>query len=82
MSEFQQAGVDSSLLPHHLQVRDMGTNISGREQFIYILFDINDNFVFRLTGETVVTAFDLDRMYTPFFFARVKSYTAYSEQPL
>lgn len=37
---------------------------------------------FRLTGETVVNAFDLDRMYTPFFFARVKSYTAFSEQPL
>lgn len=38
--------------------------------------------VFRLTGETVITTFDLDRMYTPFFFARVKSYTAVSEQPL
>uniref|UniRef100_A0A7N6A6J8 F-box only protein 9 n=1 Tax=Anabas testudineus TaxID=64144 RepID=A0A7N6A6J8_ANATE len=37
---------------------------------------------YKLTGETVVTAFDLDRMYTPFFFARVKSYTAFSEQPL
>lgn len=40
------------------------------------------NHVFRLTGETVVTAFDLDRMYTPFVFARVKSYTAFSDQPL
>ncbi|KAK2921950.1 F-box only protein 9 [Channa argus] len=37
---------------------------------------------YKLTGETVVTAFDLDKMYTPFFFARVKSYTAFSEQPL
>ncbi|XP_071336909.1 F-box only protein 9 [Trachinotus anak] len=37
---------------------------------------------YKLTGETVVTAFELDRMYTPFFFARVKSYTAFSEQPL
>ncbi|XP_054874790.1 F-box only protein 9 [Amphiprion ocellaris] len=37
---------------------------------------------YKLTGETVVTAFDLDRMYTPFFFARVKSYTAFSEEPL
>jgi len=37
---------------------------------------------YKLTGETVITAFDLDRMYTPFFFARVKSYTAFSEQPL
>lgn len=37
---------------------------------------------YKLTGETVVTAFDLDKMYSPFFFARVKSYTAFSEQPL
>lgn len=37
---------------------------------------------YRLTGETVVTAFDLDSMYTPFHFARVKSYTASSKQPL
>lgn len=37
---------------------------------------------YKLTGETVVTAFDLDRMYTPFFFVRVKSYTAFSEKPL
>ncbi|XP_013872390.1 F-box only protein 9 isoform X1 [Austrofundulus limnaeus] len=37
---------------------------------------------YKLTGETVITAFDLDKMYTPFFFARVKSYTAFSEQPL
>lgn len=40
------------------------------------------DYAFRLTGETVITTFDLDRMYTPFFFARVKSYTAFSEQPL
>uniref|UniRef100_A0A1A7WEB6 F-box only protein n=1 Tax=Iconisemion striatum TaxID=60296 RepID=A0A1A7WEB6_9TELE len=37
---------------------------------------------YKLTGETMITAFDLDKMYTPFFFARVKSYTAFSEQPL
>ncbi|KAJ3610646.1 hypothetical protein NHX12_022738 [Muraenolepis orangiensis] len=37
---------------------------------------------YKPTGETVVTAFDLDNMYTPFFFARVKSYTAFSECPL
>uniref|UniRef100_A0A8C6PAJ1 F-box only protein n=1 Tax=Nothobranchius furzeri TaxID=105023 RepID=A0A8C6PAJ1_NOTFU len=37
---------------------------------------------YKLTGETVITAFDLDKMYTPFSFARVKSYTASSEQPL
>ncbi|KAG7262497.1 hypothetical protein CRUP_035423 [Coryphaenoides rupestris] len=37
---------------------------------------------YRPTGETVVTAFDMDNMYAPFFFARVKSYTAFSERPL
>ncbi|KAG7511468.1 F-box only protein 9 [Solea senegalensis] len=37
---------------------------------------------YKMTGETVVTTFDLNRMYTPFYFARVKSYTAFSEQPL
>ncbi|XP_008320269.1 F-box only protein 9 [Cynoglossus semilaevis] len=37
---------------------------------------------YKLTGETIITAFDLNTMYTPFYFARVKSYTAFSEQPL
>ncbi|CAJ0930521.1 unnamed protein product [Ranitomeya imitator] len=32
--------------------------------------------------ETAVTAFDIDKMYTPLFFARVKSFTATSERPL
>lgn len=34
------------------------------------------------TGETVDSAFNLDKMYQPFYFARVKSYTAFSERPL
>ncbi|KAJ8284523.1 hypothetical protein COCON_G00033730 [Conger conger] len=37
---------------------------------------------YRSTGETVVTAFNMDKTYTPLFFARVKSYTAFSERPL
>lgn len=37
---------------------------------------------YRSTGETVVTAFNMDKTYTPLFFARVKSYTAFSENPL
>ncbi|XP_068183251.1 F-box only protein 9 isoform X1 [Antennarius striatus] len=37
---------------------------------------------YKQTGETVVTAFDLKRKYTPFHFVRVKSYTAFCEQPL
>ncbi|GAB5571618.1 F-box only protein 9 isoform X1 [Prionailurus iriomotensis] len=36
----------------------------------------------RSTGETAVTAFEIDKMYTPLFFARVRSYTAFSERPL
>lgn len=38
--------------------------------------------IHRSTGEAAVTTFDIDKMYTPFFFARVKSYTAFSEKPL
>lgn len=38
--------------------------------------------IHRSTREAAVTAFDIDKMYTPFFFARVKSYTAFSEIPL
>ncbi|KAJ6665928.1 hypothetical protein lerEdw1_001400 [Lerista edwardsae] len=36
----------------------------------------------RSTGETAVSSFDIDKMYTPLFFARVKSFTAFSERPL
>ncbi|NIG60526.1 F-box only protein 9 [Pontoporia blainvillei] len=36
----------------------------------------------RSTGETAVTAFEIDKMYTPLLFARVRSYTAFSERPL
>uniref|UniRef100_A0A3Q3WL60 F-box only protein 9 n=1 Tax=Mola mola TaxID=94237 RepID=A0A3Q3WL60_MOLML len=55
----------------------------GRQRFNKLLWIHHScHITYRLTGETVVTAFDLDRMYTPFQFARVKSYTAFSEQPL
>ncbi|CAJ1067520.1 F-box only protein 9 [Xyrichtys novacula] len=55
----------------------------GRQNFSKLVWIHHScHITYRLTGETVVTAFDLDRMYTPFFFARVKSYTAFSEQPL
>lgn len=37
-SEFQQAGVDPPLLPHHLQVRDMSTNSSGKEKIVLCVF--------------------------------------------
>ncbi|XP_050932454.1 F-box only protein 9 isoform X1 [Lates calcarifer] len=55
----------------------------GRQSFSKLVWIHHScHITYKLTGETVVTAFELDRMYTPFFFARVKSYTAFSEQPL
>lgn len=46
------------------------------------LYLIYSNILCRSTGETAVTTFDIDKMYTPLFFARVKSFTAFSEKPL
>ncbi|XP_019952532.2 F-box only protein 9 isoform X2 [Paralichthys olivaceus] len=55
----------------------------GRQSFSKLVWIHHSCHVtYKVTGEAVVTAFDLDRMYTPFSFARVKSYTAFSEQPL
>lgn len=55
----------------------------GRQSFNKLVWNHHScHITYKLTGETVITTFDLDRMYTPFFFARVKSYTAFSEQPL
>ncbi|XP_033469255.1 F-box only protein 9 isoform X2 [Epinephelus lanceolatus] len=55
----------------------------GRQSFSKLVWIHHScHITYKLTGETVITAFDLDSMYTPFFFARVKSYTAFSEQPL
>ncbi|XP_015229959.1 PREDICTED: F-box only protein 9 [Cyprinodon variegatus] len=55
----------------------------GRQSFSKLVWIHHScHITYKLTGETVITTFDLDRMYTPFFFARVKSYTAVSEQPL
>ncbi|XP_041645789.1 F-box only protein 9 isoform X2 [Cheilinus undulatus] len=55
----------------------------GRQSFSKLVWIHHScHITYKLTGETVVTTFDLDKMYSPFFFARVKSYTAFSEQPL
>ncbi|TRY96967.1 hypothetical protein DNTS_033574 [Danionella cerebrum] len=55
----------------------------GRQRFNKLLWIHHScHSTYRSTGETVVTAFDVDKMYTPLFFARVKSYTAFSERPL
>uniref|UniRef100_A0A8C3AFD5 F-box only protein n=1 Tax=Cyclopterus lumpus TaxID=8103 RepID=A0A8C3AFD5_CYCLU len=55
----------------------------GRQSFNKLVWIHHScHITYKLTGETVITEFDLDSNYTPFFFARVKSYTAFSEQPL
>ncbi|XP_061601434.1 F-box only protein 9 [Cololabis saira] len=55
----------------------------GRQSFSKLVWIHHScHITYKLSGETVITTFDLDKMYTPFFFARVKSYTAFSERPL
>ncbi|CAK6951605.1 F-box only protein 9 [Scomber scombrus] len=63
----------------------VGLNLTsgGRQSFTKLVWNHHScHITYKLSGETVITTFDLDRMYAPFFFARVKSYTAFSEQPL
>ncbi|XP_061766299.1 F-box only protein 9 isoform X1 [Nerophis ophidion] len=55
----------------------------GRQSFNKLVWMHHScHITYKLTGESVVTAFDLNKMYSPFFFGRVKSYTAFSNQPL
>ncbi|XP_053731077.1 F-box only protein 9 [Synchiropus splendidus] len=55
----------------------------GRQRFCKLeWFQHSYQVTYKRTGEVIDTTFDLDKMYTPFYFARVKSYTAFSEQPL
>ncbi|XP_053315623.1 F-box only protein 9 [Spea bombifrons] len=56
---------------------------SGRHRFNRLVWIHHScQFTYKSTGETSVTTFDIDKMYTPLFFARVKSFTAVSERPL
>lgn len=56
---------------------------SGHQRFNKLVWIHHSCHVtYKSTGETAVTAFDIDKMYTPLFFARVRSYTAFSERPL
>lgn len=56
---------------------------SGRYRFNKLVWIHHSCHIsYKSTGETVVTAFDIDKMYTSLFFARVKSFTAVSERPL
>nr|XP_015218789.1 PREDICTED: F-box only protein 9 [Lepisosteus oculatus] len=55
----------------------------GRQRFNKLTWIHHScHITYRSSEETVVTAFEVDKMYTPLFFARVKSYTALSEKPL
>ncbi|XP_040205755.1 F-box only protein 9 isoform X1 [Rana temporaria] len=56
---------------------------SGRHKFnklVWIHHSCHINY--KSTGETSVTSFDMNKMYTPLMFSRVKSYTSVSERPL
>ncbi|KAM4694003.1 F-box only protein 9 isoform 2-T2 [Discoglossus pictus] len=56
---------------------------SGRHKFNKMVWIHHScHITYRSTGETAITTFDIDKMYTPMFFARVKSFTAVSERPL
>uniref|UniRef100_A0A8B9FRR0 F-box only protein n=1 Tax=Amazona collaria TaxID=241587 RepID=A0A8B9FRR0_9PSIT len=56
---------------------------SGRQRFNKLVWIHHScHLTCKSTGETAVTTFDIDKVYTPLFFARVKSFTAFSEKPL
>lgn len=56
---------------------------SGHQRFNKLIWIHHScHITYKSTGETAVTAFEIDKMYTPLFFARVRSYTALSERPL
>ncbi|NXN94532.1 FBX9 protein, partial [Rhinopomastus cyanomelas] len=56
---------------------------SGRQKFNKLVWIHHScHITYKSTGETAVTTFDIDKMYTPLFFTRVKSFTAISEKPL
>ncbi|XP_026521044.1 F-box only protein 9 isoform X2 [Notechis scutatus] len=58
-------------------------NSSGRQKFNKLIWIHHScHITYKSTGETAVSSFDIDKMYTPLFFARVKSFTAVSERPL
>lgn len=56
---------------------------TGRQKFNKLVWIHHScHITYRSTGETAVTAFEIDKTYSPFYFARVKSFTAFSERPL
>ncbi|XP_078504067.1 F-box only protein 9 isoform X1 [Lissotriton helveticus] len=56
---------------------------SGRQKYNKLVWIHHScHIAYRSTGETAVTAFEIDKTYSPLYFARVKSFTAFSERPL
>lgn len=56
---------------------------SGHQRFNKLIWIHHScHITYKATGETAVSAFEIDKMYTPLLFARVRSYTAFSERPL
>ncbi|EHB04665.1 F-box only protein 9 [Heterocephalus glaber] len=56
---------------------------SGKQRFNKLIWIHHSCHIsYKSTGETAVGAFEIEKMYTPLFFARVRSYTAFSERPL
>ncbi|XP_032876580.1 F-box only protein 9 isoform X3 [Amblyraja radiata] len=56
---------------------------SGRQRFNKLVWLHHSCLViYKSSGETAVSTFDIDKMYTPLFFARVKSFTTFAETPL
>ncbi|PNI77718.1 FBXO9 isoform 15, partial [Pan troglodytes] len=52
---------------------------SGHQRFNKLIWIHHScHITYKSTGETAVSAFEIDKMYTPLFFARVRSYTAFS----
>uniref|UniRef100_A0A8C6SNT3 F-box protein 9 n=1 Tax=Neogobius melanostomus TaxID=47308 RepID=A0A8C6SNT3_9GOBI len=84
MSEFSRNRFRRNTLPDTEHSFHVGLQLSsgGRQCSNKLMWVHHSCHITYSDRETVVTSFDLDRMYTPFFFARVKSYTAFSNQPL
>ncbi|XP_074205015.1 F-box only protein 9 isoform X1 [Camelus bactrianus] len=56
---------------------------SGHQRFNKLIWIHHScHITYKPTGETAVTAFEIDKMYPPLLFARARSYTASSERPL
>ncbi|XP_056421705.1 F-box only protein 9 [Hyla sarda] len=77
---FRRAPVQETERSFHLGLQLCS---SGRYKFNKLVWIHHScHITYKSSGETAVTTFDIDKMYTPLSFARVKSFTAVSERPL